>query len=100
MKSIMPMKHSNQFQMEIAMQKKHWLIMLACCLIPVIGFALVSVFELPLRPVFYFEMLILCPISHLLMMKFMGHGHNAPDKPASLTTTGRVVDDPTAERCH
>ena len=56
------------------MNKKHALIMIACCLVPIAGFALVSVFNLPLKSVFYFAMILICPLSHLLMMKFMMHG--------------------------
>jgi hypothetical protein len=56
------------------MNKKHALIMLACCLVPIAGFVLVSAFNIPLKSVFYFAMILLCPLSHLLMMKYMGHG--------------------------
>ena len=56
------------------MNKKHALIMVACCLIPIAGFALVSLFDIPLKSVFYFAMILFCPLSHILMMKFMGHG--------------------------
>ena len=56
------------------MNKKHALIMVACCLIPIAGFALVSLFDIPLKSVFYFAMILFCPLSHLLMMKYMGHG--------------------------
>ena len=56
------------------MNKKHALIMAACCLIPLAGFVLVSVFNIPFKSVFYFGMILLCPLLHLLMMKYMGHG--------------------------
>ena len=56
------------------MNKKHALIMVACCLVPLIGFGLVSVFNIPLKSVFYFAIILFCPLSHLLMMKYMGHG--------------------------
>lgn len=64
------------------MNKKHTLIMLACCLVPIAGFILVSAFNIPLKSVFYFAMILLCPLSHLLMMKYMGHGegHRHEDK--------------------
>ena len=56
------------------MNKKHALIMAACCLVPIAGLALVSFFNIPLKSVFYFAMILICPLSHILMMKFMGHG--------------------------
>ena len=64
------------------MSKKHVLIMLACCLLPIIGLALVSLFNIPPVIVLWGAMLLICPLSHLLMMKFMGHEPKAshPEK--------------------
>ena len=56
------------------MSKKHALIMVACCLIPIAGFALASLFNIPLKTILLFAMIIACPLSHLLMMKFMMRG--------------------------
>lgn len=56
------------------MSKKHALIMVACCLIPIAGFALASVFNIPIKSVLLYGMVIVCPLSHLLMMKFMMRG--------------------------
>jgi hypothetical protein len=59
------------------MSKKHALLMVACCLVPIAGFALVSLFNIPLKSIFYFAMILFCPLSHILMMRYMGHnpGH-------------------------
>lgn len=64
------------------MNKKHALIMVACCLVPIAGFALVSLFNIPLKSVFLFAMILFCPLSHLLMMKYMGHGDHHPHREA------------------
>ena len=58
------------------MAKKHALIMVACCLIPIVAFTLISVFNVPVSSLLTIGLVLLCPISHLLMMKFMPHGHD------------------------
>ena len=57
------------------MSKKHMLLMLACCLIPVAALIAISVFKIPVSAVIYGALLLACPLSHILMMKFMGHDH-------------------------
>jgi len=58
------------------MNKKHVLIMLACCLIPLAGFAAISFFKVPANSVIYVGLMLLCPALHLLMMRgMMNHDH-------------------------
>lgn len=77
------------------MSKKHAHIMVACCLIALGAAAAVLLFKVPFNNVFIILMVLLCPLSHLLMMGTtpahapgagVKHGehehHQAPDKSA------------------
>ncbi len=60
------------------MNKKHILLMLACCLIPILAIGAVTIFHVPFNLVLLYGMILLCPISHLFMMRGMmnGEGHD------------------------
>jgi len=53
------------------MDRKHWWIMILCCLIPVVAVAAISVLGVPSNSVLYFGLFLLCPLLHLVMMRGM-----------------------------
>jgi len=67
------------------MSKKHTILMLLCCVVGMGAAAAIFFFGIPVNRVFTALLILLCPLSHLLMMKFMmnGHGHSGNEQPAS-----------------
>jgi len=62
------------------MKKSHMWLMVLCCLVPVIGLVAVYFFNITLSNVLLYSLILLCPLSHLLMMKFMGHDHSSTEQ--------------------
>jgi len=57
------------------LSRRHLLIMLVCCLLPVAAIGAVWALDIPLSSVLVFGLLLLCPLGHLLMMRG-GHHHH------------------------
>jgi hypothetical protein len=58
------------------MCRKHTLLMIAGCVLPMIAVAAVVLFRVQVSTVFLVGMLLLCPLIHLLMMKEHGTHHH------------------------
>ncbi|GJM42722.1 MAG: hypothetical protein DHS20C20_30040 [Ardenticatenaceae bacterium] len=61
------------------MTRKHWLLMIAGCGLPVIGLTAVFLLKLQVSSVLLFGLVLLCPVVHLLMLG--DHGGRDPQKP-------------------
>lgn len=62
---------------------KHGLLMLLCCLIPVVAIVAIRLLNVPLNGVLYVGLVLLCPLSHILLMGGMAkhrHGSANEDK--------------------
>jgi hypothetical protein len=55
------------------MIKKHIFIMLLCCLVPIATLAVIILFNFPIKTGLYIGLILLYPLSHLLIMKYMRH---------------------------
>ena len=66
------------------MTKKHIAIMLVCCLLPILGLGLIFLLNIPANTVLWVGLLLLCPLSHLIMMRTMGHAHSGTAASDSL----------------
>lgn len=80
------------------MKKSHTWIMLLCCLIPVVGLIAVYFFKIPLSNLLFYSMILICPLSHLLMMRSMGHEHSSSEQHSQQQHHTNSVTAPTQEK--
>ncbi len=73
------------------MTKKHLLIMLACCLIPVAALLAIFVFNIQLNIVLLIILVLVCPLSHLLLMKYGGQDHRT--LPPSIRKDQQIIEE-------
>ena len=57
------------------------MLFMVLCIMPLIALAAVSIFHIPINNMLLYGLVLLCPLSHVLMMAFSGHGgydHHGP----------------------
>lgn len=74
----------------LSVAKKHLFIMLICCLVPIIGLTAVFLFDLPASRAFFYGMVLLCPLLHLLMMRSMIGGHHDHSQHKSIPLSDKL----------
>lgn len=74
------------------MKKSHIWIMILCCLILIIALGTVFLFKVPLSSVLLYGLILLCPLSHLLMMKFMGQDHSSTEQRSGTSVLFKLYD--------
>jgi len=60
------------------MTRKHMLLMLLCCLVPIGALAAIFVLQIPTSTVLIAALVLLCPLSHFLFMGSMDHDNAVP----------------------
>jgi len=85
---------------------RHLWIMLLCCLIPVAALAAIFAFGVPVSQVLTFGLILLCPLSHFLLMGLMGRGgheHGQKEQTGAsvaLSTDNANAAGETGNACH
>lgn len=69
------------------MPKKHIALMLVCCLVPLVGYVAILYFAIPVERAVLVGLALFCPISHLIMMRFMRHDHAETPTPSPGSIT-------------
>ncbi len=82
--------------------RRHTLLMVLGCLIPVVALAAIYLFRVPVPTVLIYAIFLLCPLSHILMMAFMGRAHKQPTSANNLAngTDGGDKSGARGAACH
>lgn len=75
---------SEQSEQKNKMGKKHLILMILCCVVPMGVFFVLFALGIPLNRLFLFAIILLCPLSHIFMMR--GMKHHEHDDHASEST--------------
>ena len=75
---------SEQSEQKNKIGKKHLILMILCCVVPMGVFFVLFALGIPLNRLFLFAMILLCPLSHVFMMR--GMKHHKQDDHASEST--------------
>lgn len=78
------------------MKNRHTLLMLICCLLPLLGFGVAWLLGVPLGTLGIVLLFLFCPLSHIFMMRGMGKKHDAEHDPASPTRSATEKAKPTS----
>ena len=66
------------------MGRKHLLVITVGCLLPLAVLAPILLFKVQVNSALLLGLVLLCPLSHLLMMGPMGHDHDDNPRPACV----------------
>jgi uncharacterized membrane protein len=72
------------------MNRKHALLMVLCCLIPLAAFTAISILRVPVNAVIYAAIVLACPAMHLLMMR--GMANHAGEHPHHQGRTSQAME--------
>ena len=84
----------NHTHSQMGMSSKHVLIMLACCLVPLVAVGAVWLFHVPVSRVLLIGLVLLCPLSHLLMMRGMTAHDHSPAQQRDVAEVERSTERP------
>lgn len=73
--------------MEALNRNRHLWLMVLCCLIPLAALGAIFLLGVPASNALVFALILLCPLSHLLLMGRAGHEHGGMHGPEVLASS-------------